>query len=83
MDLKGHNLVKRWVPSVKYLELPKLKPLLLLVNAFRKEGPNPISNDQFQNSPNPSSKKNKPKLCLKRSNLPKRRNLLFATNVAK
>jgi len=68
---------------VKHFELPKLKPLLRLVSAYRKEGPSPISKDQFEISPNHLSKKNNPSLFLKGSKLQKRRNPLFATNVAK
>jgi len=70
MDLKRHNLVKRWALSVKHLELPKSKPLLLHANESRKEGPSPISKDRFQNSPSHLSKRTSQSLFPKRSKPP-------------
>jgi len=81
MDQKGHHLVKRWALSVKHLELPKLRPRLLLVNESKKEGLSPISKGQFQSSPNHFSKRNKQSLFPKGSKHPKRKNQWFATSV--
>ena len=61
MDQKRHNLVKRWILSVKHLESPKFKHLRQLEKESKRKEPSLGLND-LQGSPSHLLKRSKPNL---------------------